>query len=164
MSLIFRLGGAVLLLCAALLISREYKTYLDRRILAYRGIVALIAHAERKISRSLSYGRELWEDFFDEELERVGFIRLLQEGARVGEAFDSISEKLCLTEQTRGRIADFLAKFGGGYREGELSRLRDMEKTLKEEMEAEALLGEKNYKIARALLVGGVLTFAILVI
>ena len=55
MSLFFKWGGIALVMIGAMLVSREYESYLDRRICEYRGLVAMISHAESEIGKSSTY-------------------------------------------------------------------------------------------------------------
>ena len=162
--IILRLIGASLLLLAALLLSREYSSYLERRILEYRGFVALLSHAEEGIERALSYGEELWYGFQNDVLEKCGLLPLLREGKGLAEAFMECKDKISFSASLKDEISEALSTLGRGYRDSELRRLSVIKASLVAAMEGEEGTAEKNIKVARALLIGGALAVGILII
>lgn len=162
MSLYIRWGGIALIMIAALLVSREYEKYLDKRVCEYRGLVAMISHAESEIAKSLAYGEGLWRTFHDDALEKCGLLPLLREGEGISSAFGKIKEKTSLTSEAKEKISVLFAGLGKGYAESELKTINDIKESLTVRLKYEEESAEKNLKIARALLLGGALTAAIM--
>ncbi|MBQ8414438.1 MAG: hypothetical protein IJX58_04245 [Clostridia bacterium] len=160
----FRLGGAAMLMLGAIFISRAYEGYLNRRIAEYRGLIALLSHAEGKISRFLSHGCELWRDFSDEALEKCELLKHLREGVDLKEAFEMVKDKMSLSKNASARLTERLSSLGRGYKDSELSLLSSIKEHLTAEMNSESEEAEKNIKVVRALLLGGALAMAIMVI
>lgn len=164
MSLYLRLGGAALLLVGAIFVSREYSGYIDRRISEYRSLVALLSHAEGKISRFLSFGGELWRDFSDDVLEGCGLLPLLRGGSGLALAFDECKAHLALPSEAKERIFRLLSGLGGGYMDGTIAGLSSARQELEAELTVEQEAAEKNKRVARALLIGGALAVGVMVI
>ncbi len=164
MSLYLRWGGAILLIIAALYISREYEKFLGRRISEYRGLCSMIAHAEEMISKYLAHGDGLWRDFRSDALEKCGFLPAVREGKGLHYAFESCRDKMSLSREAKDRLSLSFKRVGKGYMEGELANLSLVKESLAEECESESVAAEKNIKVARALLLGGALALAIIAI
>ena len=162
MSLYIKWGGIALVMIGALLVSREYDRLLDRRILEYRGLVNLITHAEAEITKSLAHGSGLWQGFSDDALENSGLLPLLREGESLKNAFDKCKGKMALSTEAKERISALFAPLGRGYRDSEIRLLCEIKDSLSREYDSESESAEKNKKIARALLLGGALTVAIM--
>ena len=162
MSLYFKWGGIALVMISALLVSREYDRRLDRRILEYRGLVDLISYAEAEITKSLAHGGGLWQGFSDGALEKCGLLPLLRKGESLKSAFDKCKGKMALSTEASERISTMLAPLGRGYRDSEIRLLGEIKDSLSKELDSESESAEKNKKIARALLLGGALTVAIM--
>ena len=101
MSIYFRWGGAALIMICALLIDREYKQYLNRRISENCGFLSLVSHAEAKISKFLCHGDGLWRDFSDDALTKCGFLPALQSGVSVADSFEQCSSKTALSKEAK---------------------------------------------------------------
>ena len=162
MSLYFKWGGIALVMISALLVSREYSRRLDRRISEYRGLVDLIAYAECEITKSLSHGSGLWQGFSDVALEKCGLLPLLRKGESLKSAFDKCKGKTALSTEASERISELFAPLGRGYRDAEIRLLGEIKDSLSKELDTESESAEKNKKIAKALLLGGALTIAIM--
>lgn len=162
MSLFFKWGGIALVMIGAMLVSREYESYLDKRICEYRGLVAMISHAESEIGKSLAYGEGLWSSFQSDELEKIGLLPLLRKGCSLKDAFDECKGKMTITRESKEEISELFATLGRGYRDSELRLLGEIKDSLSAELDLQSDAAEKNKKIARALLLGGALTVAIM--
>ena len=162
MSLYIKWGGIALVMIGAMLVSREYDRRLDRRIAEYRGLVNLIGHAEAEITKSLAHGSGLWQGFSDDALEKCGLLPLLREGESLKNAFDKCKCKMSLSAEARDRISSLFAPLGRGYRDSEVRMLGEIKDSLSAELDSQSESAEKNKKIARALLLGGALTVAIM--
>lgn len=155
MTFYFRLlGGGLILLCA-LMVGREYSSYIARRIEQHGGFIALAGHAESKIGEFLSSGRELWLEFNNSALEEVGLLPLLKEGEGACSAYSKIEKRLALSDDTKKKLSTFFNEFGSGYRDRELSRASALKKELEISLIADKEELEKNAKVLNALLVGG---------
>lgn len=161
---LLRLFGAGALLLAAIFVSGEYSKFLDRRIAEYRGIAALLSHAEGGIERSLSYGGRLWQSFEDEALERCGLLSLLREGKGLSAAFGECMDRLALSKEAKGRIAEEFSALGKGYMSGEIATLSALRRKIEEELSVLQTEAEKSKKVARALLIGGALALGVMII
>lgn len=157
-----RIGGAILVMIAAAYGSYSYEKYINRRLEEYKGLVALVSHAESKISSFLSHGRGLWQGFSNEALESVGLLPALRNGESLSSAFESCLEKMSLSASAKTAVSEKLKGLGEGYMERELKILQGLGEHLSAELEAETEKGEKNVKVARALLLGGGLAVMIL--
>lgn len=162
MSIFIKLIGGVIILLLALYVSRCYEKYLRRRIAEYRGLYELFGHAEGRISDFLSYGSRLWQGFADEALEACGLLTLLRGGEGLAASFDKCKEKMSLPKRALDSISEKLKKLGGGYVASELLTLRELRDSLASELKAAEEQGEKNIKVARALLLGGALAVFIM--
>lgn len=164
MNLYLRVGGAALVSIGALFISREYEKYLKKQGDEYRGLVALISHAEGQMSGFLAYGSALWRNFEDEALEKCGLLGELREGKGLAEAFDICAPKMSLPKTVTKEISKSLASLGNSYLDTELQTLGEIKARLTELLRAEEEQREKNIKVARALLLGAALCAIILAI
>lgn len=164
MTVYLRWGGAALLMIGAMAVSYAYEKYLQKRISEYRGLVSLLDHAEREITKFLSYGSALWRGFQDDSLEKCGLLPILREGKALCSAFEAVSDKMSLSSSAKKRLAEDLARLGRGYKDGELTLIGSIKQSLSEELESESVEAEKNIKVARALLLGGALAVVIMVV
>jgi hypothetical protein len=162
MNTFLRLGGAALVAIGALFVSKEYEKYLVKRGDEYRGLLALLSHAEGQISKFLAYGSALWRNFDDESLERCGLLPELRDGKGLSEAFEVCAPKMSLPRAVVKEISKSLSSLGNDYLEGELSALREIRERLTELLKNEEEQREKNIKVVRALLLGGALCAIIL--
>ncbi len=164
MSLYLKWGGIGMLMIGALLVSREYEKYLDKRLGEYRGLVAMISHAESEIAKSLAHGEGLWRTFHDDALERCGLLTLLREGESLQTAFEKSKTKMSLTADAKEKISVLFSGLGKGYVESELKTINNIKESLTDRLKNEEESAEKNLKIARALLLGGALCAVIMII
>lgn len=162
MNLYIRVGGAALVSIGALFISKEYEKYLKKRGDEYRGLVALISHAEGQMSGFLAYGSALWRNFEDEALENCGILPELREGKGLAEAFDTCVSRMSLPKAVAKEISKSLRALGNSYLDTELQTLGEIKVRLTELLKSEEEQREKNIKVARALLLGAALCAIIL--
>ena len=160
--LYLRWCGAALLLIAALFCSREYSAYAERRIREGAGLHALLLHIEKMIDSYLAPGSELFDGFSDERLEECGFLEKIREGGT--RAFSTTKDSLTVGEPIKKRLEDYFSLFGKGYKASELSRLRECISDLKKMLDDECEELQKSVKVTRALLLGGAVGIAILII
>lgn len=163
MSIYFRWGGIALLMIAALCINRGYKDYLDRRLSEFLGLFSLVEHAKDMISKFLSYGKELWRDYSDEQLEKCGLLSALREGKSLSEAFDMCKENMALSKESKQKLSHHFKKLGSGYKDGEISKLEELKTEIGDMLSVESREAEKNKSVVSALLLGGALALAIMI-
>lgn len=149
---------------AALYAGREYSRFAELRLARWRGFAALLSHIEGEISRFLASGERLWRGFADDELEKCGFLQNLREGDSLSAAFEKCRGGLLLPEECKARLAELFNSFGKGYKEDELASLSAFRASFEKEYEAERERLEKSVKVTRALLLGGALSAAIMLI
>ena len=164
MSIYFRWGGAALIMICALLIDREYKQYLTRRISENCGFLSLVSHAEAKISKFLCHGDGLWRDFSDDALTKCGFLPALQSGASVADSFEQCCNKTALSKEAKKLLSDSFKEWGKGYRDGEVAFLSSLKEKIASLLDKEKTEAEKSKKITTALLFGGALSILIMAI
>lgn len=164
MSLYIRLGGAAVVMIAALLISRCYEKYLLKRVDEYSGLVLLVRHMENEITKYLAYGSRLWSDFRHDGLEKCGFLPALRECGSICEALSNIGDRMSLSRVSREHLAESFSRLGRGYLDEELSLLSEIKDSLSEELDTERIEAEKNIRVVRALLLGGALAVVVMVI
>jgi hypothetical protein len=154
----------MLIMIAALITSREYSRFADRRLAQWQGFSRLISHAEGMIEKYLLSGGALWQDFENHELARIGFLKLLREGASTCEAFSACSSSLSLPRECKDRLFEFFSSFGKGYRERELKSIAAFLKDFNGKYAEEKDRLEKSVRVTRALLLGGALATAVMMI
>lgn len=164
MSLYFRLGGAALVMIAALLISRYYEKYLLKRVDEYSGLVLLVTHMENEITKYLAYGNRLWSNFRHDGLEKCGFLPVLRECGSISEALSNVGDRMSLSRASREHLAESFSRLGRGYLDEELGLLSEIKDSLSAELDTERIEAEKNIKVVRALLLGGALAVVVMVI
>lgn len=156
--------GAALVMISALFFGREYSTYAERRADEGESFIRLLAHIEKMIDSYLLPHGELFLGFSDERLEKCGFLGKLREGSGLSVAFSSASDKLLICESIKTRLAEYFSGFGKGYKEAELSRLRECRTDVEKMLSNERAELEKNVKVTRALLLGGAAGIMIMII
>ena len=121
MSFIVRAAGSLLLLLAALAVSRGYSSYADERLGEGEEMLLFLRHLRNGISGS---GREVKEFFFDfrgERLQKSGFFRLVREGEAVSSAWEKEGDGLHLPDGMKRALGDYFRELGRGYRDTELA-------------------------------------------
>ena len=164
MNIYLRFLGGGLVMVAALIASREYSAYAQKRLEQYRGLIEFLSHAEGMISRFLASGDGLLTGFKNKALEDTGFLSALREGKGFSESFAMCESKFAFSEEQKALIKKFCSDVGRGYKESEALTFACFRKTLESEMEREKETLDKSVKVARALLLGGALAFLIVVI
>ena len=116
------IGGAIIG-CAALLLLRCYSAYINARRDECLGFLSLLKELERGMSLYLDTPSLVVTRHRCDALERLGFSERLREGATLAEAFLSIEGRLTMPEEAKRILAEYFARVGGGYLEGELRAL-----------------------------------------
>lgn len=149
---------------AALWLGRGYSKFLDNRLGQMSGVLALAEHIRDSLSRSLSFGGELYRDFSDEYLEKSGFLSLLREGKPPFEALSDPTVSLNLPESTRARLGELFSSFGKDYLDAEIRRLSSFIEATDNELRLAIDSLEKNKKVTSALIFGVWSSLAIILI
>lgn len=149
---------------AALWLGRGYSKFLDNRLGQMRGVLALAEHIRDSLSRSLSFGGELYRGFSDEYLEKSGLLPLLRQGVSPSEAICDPTVSLNLPESTRARLGELFASFGKDYLDAELHRLASFIEATDSELRLATDSIEKNKKVTSALIFGIWSSLAIILI
>ena len=152
-----------LALCA-LLISRGYGVYLDRRIGQLRSLCELIDHAERMISQYLMSGGVMWASFESPTLEECGLMPLLREGVPLSLAIDRVKDRLIIDREITERLISELSRLGKSYAKGELQLLSSTSQWLSDALAAEESARAASLTTVRALLAGSTLGIIIIFI
>lgn len=162
MSIGIRATGAVILLCASLLIGRAYERYLNGRLESARELLRMLSHIRDKINAFLCPQGELLSDFESEALERVGFMKKIRDGAGLSEAYRASS--FSFSEEIGPTLDSYFADFGKRYKADELARLDIVRGTLEKYVNAEEARTPKDIKIAKTILGALALGVSILMI
>lgn len=162
--LYLRWCGAALMLIFALFCGREYSAYAERRSGEGEAVLSLLAHMEKMIDSYLLPHGELFLGFSNEWLEGCGFLAALRSGEGLSFAFSSSQDKLLLPEGVKKRLSDYFSGFGKGYKEAEINKLRECRADIEKMLLSDGEELKKSVKVTRALLLGGAVGIAILII
>ncbi|MBP3402177.1 MAG: hypothetical protein J6K85_03855 [Clostridia bacterium] len=160
--LYLRWCGAALLLICALICGREYSAYIGRRVREGEGYLSLLSCIEKMIDSYLTPLSDIFSGFECEALEKSGFLPSVRSGRSASEA---LGEKSALIpENMRSLLSDYFDGFGKGYKNSELGRTREARVALEKMLDAEKENLEKSVRVTKALLLGGAVGIAILII
>ena len=152
MSAYVKLAGAALLLIFSLYVGREYTRYVEKRLSALRGVIALVAYARGRIEGFLTPKEGLWRDFNNEADALAPFFALINEGVCPPDAFNMKKDDLPLSREAKKILADFFSALGRGYKESELLLCRKTEEALTRIYTLEEAELPKNAKAVRVIL------------
>ena len=161
MSLILRLAGVGVICVGSVMVLREYSAYLNRRIMHFESILCLLELLWENKSNLAKDRFEIWRKFRNDVLEECGFLPALRRGDRIADAFEERMQNFAIGEQWRERILSVLREINMVDFRDNLSDLID---EIKKECDQEVNSKENNIKVARALLIGGVLAVGIMII
>ena len=145
---------------AAIWLGRGYSSFCDRRVGEMAGIVALISYMEEGISSTLSFGSELYRGFYDEYLDKSGFLAAIKENNLSESAFDMLN----LPKEIKEKIKRLFSEFGSGYMENELSKLRSCREELSADLASLEADLEREKKVTGALIFGFAASLGIILI
>ena len=156
--------GILLILTAAVAISREFSKYMNKRVAECKDFLAFIAHMRIQVGCFLRPAKELGSGFSSHALERVGFIESLGESDSVFEAYKKSEPKLSLSDEEKRTLNTLFSSFGEGYLEDEMKLIESsysaMEKLYSRLCEEKT----KNTRLVTALSVTAALGIVIFVI
>ncbi len=164
MSLYLRICGAALILLSAILVSRGYSRYCERRLRTVEGFLAFLMHVKGEIKRTLTTPEGFARGFKCEELLECGFLSSIASGEPLYGAFSSSLTKISLGEEAQNLLSEFFEGFGKDYAEGERIRTECYAQKLERLADAEKEALPKNVKLCRALLLSGAVGLIILII
>jgi len=160
--LYLRWCGAALLLICALICGREYSAYIDRRVREGEGYLSLLSYIEKMIDSYLTPLSEIFSGFECEALEKSGFLPSVRSGKTASEVL--AEQNALIPENMRSLLLDYFDGFGKGYKDSELGRTRKAKAELDKMLGAERENLEKSARVTKALLLGGAVGIAILII
>ena len=144
--------GALLIMMAALLAWRLYRSFLREQLGYTRSLLGALEDYRDKVRTYLCSPSEWAADYTDARLESVGFLARVREGESFAQAYASSCGACYLPSGVDAVLSSLLSRLGEGYLEGELeivgtalTRLRSEESRITEEY-------AKRERVAGALL------------
>lgn len=164
MSLYLRIFGSVLILLSAMLVSRGYSRYCERRLRTVEGFLSFLMHIKGEIMRTLTTPEGFVRDFSCEELSECGFLSSVASGKSLSLSFEESLPRITLGTEEKRLLSDFFEGFGKDYMDGERIRVESYTEKLSHLADADRETLPKNDKLCRALLLSGALGLIILII
>lgn len=149
------------MLLGAYLASTEYKARLERSDRLLSGYLRFVSEMRRRAATCLEPPMRWVGSFVSEELEKVGFLPALRDGADLAAALKSSHGVL------DGEVFEVLLRLfsgGGGYLEDELRRMDDAIRALEEKREKDASGTRDRVRLFRTLALAAAVGVAILVV
>ena len=156
--------GIILILLSSLLVSREYRRYMQKRLDECLGFCNFIAHMKIQVGCYLRPVRELARGFSSAALSRTGFLSSVEKCDSLGKAFSECEPSLSLSEEERGELRAFFSSFGDGYLEQGVQAIETAHTNMERLMAALSEQKDKNIRLVSTLSVTLALGVAILVI
>lgn len=155
--------GSVLLLYAALFITREYEKFLGRRLGVCLGFCELISHVRRRVEGYLTPADRLLDGFECGALEDVGYMsKARNSGLR--NAYFEVEGALPLDCATREALSEFFTDFGKDYKEETVKAADRALSALRGCADRMSCENEKSLRLWRAVAVAAALGVIILLI
>lgn len=107
--------GAFTVLLAAVLISREYGRYIKRRAVQCDEFLSFIAYMRIQIACFLRPIKEIAAGFYASELEQIGFLKALNDGQGLYDAYKSTEKFLFLSPREREVLETLFSSLGECY-------------------------------------------------
>ena len=156
--------GILLVLAAAVFVSRDYTNYINKRSVECKDFLAFIAHMRIQVGCFLRPVKMLGEGFTSSALEKAGFISALSDSDCILDAYKKCEPNLSLSAEEKALLDNFFSSFGEGYLDDGLKLIESsysgMERLYKNLCEEKA----KNLKLVTALAVTFALGIIIFVI
>lgn len=156
--------GAFTVLAAALLLSREYARYIGKRAVQCEEFLSFIAYMRIQVGCFLRPARELAAGFCSKELKRIGFLKAVNEGNSLFDAFKMTEGSLVLSREEREVLRTLFSSLEECYLDDGIriidSSYKEMEKLCRKIREERP----KNVKLAATLSVTVSMGFLILVL
>ena len=155
MSGALRYVGAICIVVCAFLLSRSYSSYIKRRVSECECFLLLISHVEKMIRCFLSPVSDIFSKFECNEAKVMSFVCGVRDGKALSDAFAECECELALGKDGKKILSELFSELGRGYKDGTLSLVASARSELEKYTAREREEGEKNLKLATALLVGG---------
>ena len=107
--------GILFVLFAAIIVSRDYSSYMQKRSAECKDFLAFIAHMRIQVGCFLRPVKKLGEGFSSPALEKSGFLDSLSESERILDAYKNCEANLSLSAEEKNLLTDFFSSFGEGY-------------------------------------------------
>lgn len=137
---ILRWVGTVLVVSIFIFVGKGYSEFMRRRIDECESFLLLMKRIKGEIGRFLSTPSEIFSNYEDENLKRLGFLELQRSGKSLGECFELCRKRLSLPSEIKDRLGEFFSRFGENYKDGEISQIEyyvdEIEPLLNEERRA----------------------------
>ncbi len=155
MSGALRYVGAICIVVCAFLLSRSYSSYMKRRVSECECFLLLISHAEKMIRCFLSPITDIFSGFECGEESVMAFVCDVRGGKALSDAFAERECDFALGKDGKKILSELFSELGRGYKDGTLTLVASARSELEKYTVREREEGEKNSKLATALLVGG---------
>lgn len=142
--MILKVIGSAMIMIAALVVSKEYKSFTVSRVERLSGYFELLSHIERKIGVSLCPQHKLCEGFSSAALESE-FLPRLRECGELSAAYGGVG--ICVADEAHKILLSYFADFGKCDRAGELERVREAKVALQPILRRERETADKNIKL-----------------
>ena len=107
--------GAFTVLLAAVLISREYARYIKRRAVQCEEFLSFIAYMRIQIACFLRPIKEIAAGFYASELDRIGFLKAVNDGQGLYDAYKTAEKSLLLSSREREVLEALFSSLGECY-------------------------------------------------
>lgn len=152
------------MMLASLAVIKGYREYIARRISEQESFISMLSHMEGKINRYLTPIVESLSDFIDDNLTRIGFFERMADGDSVYDAFNNVSAKLSVGEETKETLSETFGALSGRYKDEVLKKLREGISRLEGILSLEREELSKKERVASVVLVAAVLGIFILLV
>ena len=133
-----KLIGVCAMAAGTLMVCRELTEKRKERLLLCEEFYRFVSHIRLQISCFLRPTSELADGFSSEILSKIGFLPLIAEKGIFG-AFESVKDKISLSEEEKRALGGLFSSLGSGYMENEISKIdaygRELYRFLEEERE-----------------------------
>ena len=152
MSALLKYSGLALIALAAYFLGRSFEEREGSRVRVLDGFVGLLRHIRKGIASYLEPIPRALFSFADGELERIGFLPLLREGATLYEAYSEVSGRISLGSEAERLLSELFKRLGRGTREETVKDAQCAEEELSRIAESEKAELEKSVKLTKTML------------
>lgn len=164
MSVFLKYFGAVCITACALITSRSYTRYIKRRVGECECFCRLAERIESMIKCYLSPVGDIFSGFECGERAVMDFVTEVRRGVPLKEAYIAAEKKLSVAAEAKRILSELFSTLGHGYKDGVLKLVSEAREELEKHLASEREEGEKNSKLALALLFGGAVGILLLFI
>lgn len=159
-----RLLGALALLLTGGAVSAILTKEKAREREELREWIRFFERLYEEIGCRLSPPEELFCTLRLPRLEEAGFLPALREGRFFSEAYGACEGRLAAGERTKEILSDFASGFGGGFREEELARAKQVVAALTAIYEGERVAFSREIRLRRVLPVSAAVALTLLLL